>query len=140
MIEIISSKGEIKSVEVERFNALDGWDIQRKFLEFASSSDKDARIKYIMEVLSYAKIVVGDNALPLRTEALINNHLETWQNIELVFEGVLMQNGIDPKTHAEKPSYWAAAGAEMAVSFIAEASKLMGPAFSIIGKATQEQD
>jgi hypothetical protein len=138
MIEIIGKDGKIKSVKIYSFSAMDGWDIQRKFFEFASTTSKEARLAYIMEVLSYAKVIVGNNELPLKTSALIDNHLENWKNIETVFEAVLIHNEIDPKTHAEKPSYWAAAGAEMAVSFIAEATKLMGPAFELVAKANQE--
>lgn len=138
MIEIVGNNGQIKSVKIYPFSAMEGWDIQRKFFDFASTTDKAARLAYIMEVLAYAKVIVGENELPLKTSALIDNHLENWQNIQTVFEAVLLFNDIDPKTHAEKPSYWAAAGAEMAVSFIAEATKLMGPAFKIVAEANQE--
>lgn len=128
MFEIKTPSGETKFIRILKFAALDGWDIQAKFIEFAASTDREMRREFTMEVLSYAKVMSGEMEIPLSTSALIDNHLQTWPNIEAVFEEVLMVNGIDPKTHADKTHYWANAGAEMALAFIAEASKLMGPA------------
>lgn len=138
-MEIIGKNGTVKQITIEHFSALDGWDIQRKFIEFAASTDRHTRRTYTLEVLSYAKISVGDNMLPFSTDALIDNHLETWENVEKVFEAVLMENGINPNTHADKPHYWASAGAEMAVAFIAEASKLIGPAMEITGNVYSKE-
>lgn len=135
MIEIISSQGQVKQVVFNHFSALDGWDIQSRYYDFAASTDKDFRRAFTMEVLSYAKIVFEGRELPLSTDALIDNHLETWTNIQLVFEGVLRKNGIDPETHADKPSYWSKAGAEMAIAFIAQASTLMGPGLAATANA-----
>jgi len=81
----------------------------------------------------------GGMEIPLTTDALIDNHLQTWENIKAVFEEVLRLNGIDPKTHADKTHYWANAGAEMALAFIAEASKLMGPAMEAFDRAALNQ-
>lgn len=134
MIEITGRDGNLKFVAVEFFSALDGWEIQLRFLEFAASTDKDFRRAFTMEVLSYAKVLSGETAYPLSTDGLINNHLETWANVEAVFEGVLRYNGIEPKTHANKPHFWADAGAEMAIGFIAETTKLMGPALQLAGQ------
>lgn len=128
-IEILLPSGDVKNVVLSPMPALDGWDIQQRFIEFAASSDKELRRSYTLEVLSYAKVVVGDRELPLATDALIDNHLGSWQNVQKVFESVLMHNGIDPKTHADQPHYWAKAGNEMATAFIAEVSLLLGPAF-----------
>jgi hypothetical protein len=134
MIEITSSSGQVKHVVFRHFSALEGWDMQHKFIEFAASTSKEARRAFTMEVLSYATVVFNDRELPLSTDALIDNHLESWQNVQKVFEGVLEYNGIDPKTHANNPSFWSNAGAEIAISFIAECSKLMGPAFEVVSK------
>ena len=128
-IQITTPKGEAKDIAIRQMPALDGWEIQAKFLEFAASSDGDFRRNYTLEVLKYADVVNGERALPIATAALIENHLGSWQNVEKVFEEVLMQNGIDPKTHANKPHFWANAGVEMATSFIAEVAVLLGPAF-----------
>lgn len=130
MFTIKMPNGEEKEIKISMFAALDGWDLQNRFVEFASSTDNHIRRSYTMDILSYAKVVIGDRELPLSTDALINNHLQTWQNIKSVFDEVLMRNGINPLTHAEKPHYWADAGAEMAVAFIAEAAKMIGPAMA----------
>lgn len=137
-MEILSRQGHTKHIELHHFGALDGWEIQLKFLDFAASQDKAFRRAYVMEVLAYARVIIGENSIPLSTDAVIDNHLETWQNIQLVFESILRHNGIDPDSHADKPHFWANAGAEMAVSFVAKTIDLMGPALSILQKQNAE--
>jgi hypothetical protein len=139
MIEIISKSGQVKYIVVKHFGALEGWDIQSRFLEFAASRDPKLKRAYTMEILSYATVIFADRELPLSTDALIDNHLEDWTNIKLVFEEVLKHNGIDPDTHANQPHFWSNAGAEMAISFIAECSKLMGPAFEVVAKSAVKE-
>jgi len=138
MIEIVSSQGKVKNITIQNFSALDGWEFQRRFIEFASTTDPKIRRAYIMDVLSYAKVEFDDLVYPLSTDAMIDNHLEHWKNIVIVFEGILMQNGIDPKTHAESPSFWSNAGAELAVGFLAETTKLMGPAMEMMQQRKAE--
>jgi hypothetical protein len=129
MIEITTSTGQRK-IHLGHFAALDGWDIQHRFLAFAASNDKVERRTYVMEVLSYARVEIqgASDHIPLTTAALINNHLESWKNIEAVFNGILLKNGIDPETHATKTRFWADAGEEMAMAFIAACSSLIKPA------------
>lgn len=130
-IQISTPQGDVKDIVINQFPALDGWEIQAKFIEFAASQDKEFRRGYTLEVLKYADVVMAaDRTLSLTTAALIDNHLGSWQNVQKVFEEVLMQNGIDPKTHADQPHYWSKAGAEMATAFIAECSQLLGPAMA----------
>lgn len=133
-MEIKDRQGQTKHIELHHFGALDGWEIQMRFLDFAASQDKAFRRAYVMEVLEYAKLILGENAIPLSTDAVIDNHLQTWENIQLVFEAVLRHNGIDPATHADKPHFWANAGAEMAVAFVSKAVDLLGPALSVMQK------
>jgi len=128
MIEVIGREGFTKIVHVEHFPALDGYDIQTRALDYIASTDKDFRRAFVLEVLSYAKVDLNGVPIPLTTNALIDNHLETWQNVQKVFEGVLSENGIDLQEHANKPHFWANAGAEMATSFLANIQNLMGPA------------
>lgn len=137
-MKITLPNGETKSVKINLFKALDGWEIQNRFIDFASTTDKVFRRTFTLEVLSYAMIMAGEREIPLITDALIDNHLQTWQNVEAVFEEVLSLNGIDAKTHAEKPNYWSSAGAEMAISFITEAAKLMGPAMQTFNQAIKD--
>lgn len=131
-IEIVVGNG-MRTIAIEKFPAMDGWDIQEKFVRFVAATDKEFRREYTLEVLSYAKVVQEDGGnLPLSTDALINNHLGSWENVRTVFEEVLMQNGIDPKKHADNPHYWSAAGHEMATAFLAAASEMMGPALAMM--------
>lgn len=131
MIEITLPDGTPKLIAVLTFPALVGWDMQQRFMEFAATTDSQVRTKYTMDVLAFAKVISGDNELPLSTDALIDNHLGSWQNIKIVFEAVLTLNGINPLTHADKPQFWSEAGEKMAVAFVAESIKLFGPALKM---------
>lgn len=131
MIELSLPNGTSKLITVLTFPALVGWDMQQRFMEFAATTDSEIRTKYTMDVLAFAKVVSGENELPLSTSALIDNHLGTWENIKIVFEAVLTLNGINPLTHADKPQFWSDAGEKMAISFIAESIKLLGPALNM---------
>ena len=137
-MQIKHLSGKELQVDIATVKALDGWDMQSKFIDFAASKDQAFRRAFTLSVLSYASVVIGKNTIPLTTDAMIDNHLQTWQNVEAVFEEVLMVNGIDPKTHADKPNYWDAVGAQLAVSFIAEAARLLGPAMSTLNNAIKE--
>lgn len=132
-IEIVTPRGEVKTIAIAYFPALDGWDIQARFLEFAASTDKVFRKAYTMEVLSYTRVIVRDQELQLSTDALVDNHLCSWQNVQRVFEETLRFNGIDPETHADKPYFWSRAGEEMAIAFLAEVTKMLGPALQMAG-------
>ncbi len=123
-IEVADGKRKIK---IEKMGAMEGWEIQRKYVEFAMSKDTSFRVAYTMEVLHFAKVVQSGNELPLSTSAMIENHLQSWINIKSVFEAVLIENGINPSTHAEKEHYWAQAGGEMAAAFIENTVQLIGP-------------
>lgn len=138
MIELHSSTGQLKLITVKKFPALIGWDMQTRFLEFAATTDTQVRLKYTMDVLAYATVIVGEQEYPLSTDALIDNHLEKWENIKEVFEYVLRENGIDPDTHAMKPNFWSQAGEQMAVSFVAECTKLFAPAMELMERNRQE--
>lgn len=138
MFEIETSTGP-KQISIRRFKALDGWELQNKFVNFAASRDKDFRRGYTLEVLAYATVVLGDRELPLSTDALIDNHLESWQNVQEVFNKILRENGIDPDTHANRPDYWSNAGEEMATSFLATCSGLIGPAMDRLEALRAEQ-
>lgn len=135
MIEITGRDGMVKPVVLQHFDALDGYDIQLRALDFLASQDKAFRREFVMEILTYSEVCIGDQWLPLTTTALVNNHLETWQNIEKVFEAVLSHNGIDIHEHGNKPHFWANAGAEIAVAFIAKVTDLMGPAVELAAVA-----
>lgn len=135
MIEITGRDGKIKAVTLSQFKALDGYDIQLRALDFLASTDTAFRRSFVMEILGYAQVDSDGVWMPLSTSALIDNHLETWQNIERVFEAVLSHNGIDIHEHANKPHFWANAGAEIAVGFVAKVTDLLGPAVEMAAVA-----
>jgi hypothetical protein len=132
MMEITTSSGG-KTILIRKFKALDGWEIQNNFISFAASREKEFRKRFTMEILSYATVSKDGREIPLSTDALIDNHLESWPNVQAVFEGVLLANGIDPATHAERPDYWSNVGAEIATSFLASCGALIGPALENMG-------
>lgn len=117
-----------KTLRLTKFKALDGWALQNGFINFAASRDNAFRKEYTLKILAYAVVVNGEQEIPLSTDALIDNHLQTWQNVMTVFEEILSENGIDPKTHADRPDYWSNVGREMATSFLASCSELIKPA------------
>ncbi len=137
--EIKLPDGGSRTIEVGLFPALDGWDIQQRFVEFAASHDKSFRRAYTLEVLSYATAVNNGARIELKTDSIISNHLGDWKNVERVFEAVLENNGIDPKTHADRPVFWEKAGAEMATAFIAEVSRVMGPAIKLMSVIEKQE-
>jgi hypothetical protein len=128
MIIEIDVLGGKKEVEIGRFAALDGWEIQHKYKQFAINADKAFRRAFTMEVLSVCFVIVNGNKIPLITDAVIDNHLESWPNIKTVFDATLRENGIDPETHADNPSYWAEVGNTMAIAFLAACNNLIEPA------------
>ena len=128
ILPIDLENGEQRLITLKRFPAMDGWDIQHRYLEFVSTNDKQIRRSYTLEVLSYACVILGDTPLPISTSAVVESHLQSWEAVDKVFRAVLLHNGIDPDTHADRPGYWESVGGELAVSFIAQATRLMGPA------------
>lgn len=123
--------GRTAEIKINKMTAMEGWNIQRRFVEFAMSKDPAFRSEYTMEVLSFAKVELDvGQEIPLSTGALIDNHLGDWENLKEVFEAVLMENGINPDTHAEREGYWEQAGGEMAAAFIGESMRLIAPFLS----------
>lgn len=124
-ITITTPQGKEKIISIGKFSVLDGYDIQSKFFEFATTKDRLARLKYTLEVLSYAEVVMAtDRTLKLATSAIISNHLCSPENVKLVFEAVLLHNGIDPTTHAsDRVSMRTATLAE---SFVAKVASELG--------------
>ena len=131
MEKVTLPNGTVKTVLLKHFPALDGWDIQDRYIKYVRSDDAAYKRAFTIEVLSYSEIVLEEMNLPMITAEVIQNHLVTWQNIKQIFEAVLVHNGIDPESHAQKEQYWDHVGAQLAISFIAEASKLIGPAINL---------
>ena len=119
IVELDTPRAGRKVIAIEKFAAMDGWDIQARFSRFAASTSAELRRDFTLEVLRYAKVVQSNGGtLPLTTDALISNHIGSWENIKLLFEEILSYNGIDPQKHAwTRQHYWVFAGSEMAAGF-----------------------
>ena len=138
-MEIQTSTGR-RDIIIRHFPAFEGYEIQHRFLEFAAATDSAMRRAYLMDVLAYASVSLnGAEPIPLTTAALVDNHLESWQNISKVFEEILRLNGIDPEEHANKPRFWAQAGEQMAIAFLAQCTTMIGPAMEAASKLNSEQ-
>lgn len=119
-IDLMHPAGAAKVIEISQFTAMDGWRLQEEFIRFALTDDKKIKRDYVFDVLRYAKVIQKDGGtLPLSTDALVNNHIGSADNMKMVFEEILALNQIDPQTHAKRLHYWAEAGGEMASSFLA---------------------
>lgn len=116
-MEIETNSG-LKRIRILSFPAIEGWDIRNKFASFANSNDADFRKKYVMRVLGYARVAMGQHELPLTTSALIDNHLGNSSNILKVFSAILNANGIVIDDAANKTDPITAKGSEIATSFV----------------------
>lgn len=135
MEKITLPDGTKRNILINHFPALVGWEIQEDYIAYVRSDNKELRKEFTIRVLSFAEVVLEEVNLPLQTVAVIENHLVNWQNIKTIFEAVLRTNGIDPESHAEKSRYWDQVGQDLAVNFIAEASKLIGPALAFAAQS-----
>jgi len=123
VVQLTLPNGTPKRIAIERFGAMVGWDLQERFVKFAASKDGKMRKEYTMEVLKYATVLTADGGtLPLSTDALINNHIGSWENVRDLFEEILKENGINPQEHARRANFWVDAGQDMSTSFVAAVS------------------
>ncbi len=107
-----------KQIRFLKFPALEGWDIQDRFAAFANSTDATTRRAYVLRVLGFVRVLIGQHELPLSTAALIENHLCTAENIGIVFAATLAFNNIDVNAAANRSDYVTAIGNEIATSFV----------------------
>lgn len=121
-LTVHTSTGPVQVV-IDRFPALEGYEISRAYRNFAMSKDAAFRRAFVLDVLKYATV----GTVQLDTPEIINNALETWRNVERVFYAALESNDIDRQLEEEKANYWAVAGADLAASFIAASAKLLLP-------------
>ena len=127
-MELILRDGSKRTVEMSYFPALEGWNIQRDYVKFRHTDDNEFRTQFTMRVLSYCKVMNRDQSFPMTTDAIIDNHLGSWENIKKVFDAILLMNGINPDAHAEQPLYWEKVGSAIAIEFLAQCENLIGPA------------
>lgn len=136
-IHLDGANGKIHVV-VKSFPALVGWEMQHDFVTFIRSTDRDFRRQFTFAVLEYACVIRNGIEQSLKTDALVNNNLERWENVQAVFNAVLEHNGIEPQTFAAQMESWAnEAGSKLAIAFIAAASDLMGPALENMQRSAE---
>ncbi|WGN90792.1 hypothetical protein [Burkholderia phage vB_BglM_WTB] len=136
-LQLDGNNGKI-DVTITKFPALVGWEMQNDFREFVRSNDKAFRRAFTFAVLEYARVIRNGQEQLLKTDALVNNNLETWQNVERVFTEILRYNGIEADTFAAQMENWAEqAGSKLAVYFIASMGDLIGPAMDALKQQTE---
>jgi hypothetical protein len=135
IITISTSQGETKRIKLNKFAAMDGWEIKRQTREYTESTDPKFRNYFTLIVLSYAAILgEGDSFIMLANSDIVNESLESWMNVEIVFDAVLAYNNIDHAFKEERNKQWKFAGEEMAASFLAATSYMMKPAIESFSK------
>ncbi len=121
-IAITTSAGT-KQVKIERFPALDGYEISRAYRDYVMSKEPEFRRAFVRQILSYASV----EETTLDTTKAIDNLLENWRNVEKIFLSVLQVNNVDTHLEEEKNNYWNSVGETLAAYFIAGSARLMLP-------------
>jgi hypothetical protein len=134
-IDILTSEGEVRHIRLTKFAAMNGWDLKRQLREYTESTNPEFRNRFTLIVLSYASLVGEDDSLTqLSSTDVINDILESWMNVEIVFNAILGYNSIDYTFTVERNKQWQFAGEEMAAAFIAASAYLMKPAIEAFGE------
>ncbi len=116
------------------FPAFEGFELNRRYrTDYRLNSDSRTRAAYALQVLSYAQY----KDVRLDSVETVNAICETWQNLETVFHAVLKFNGVDLELSEEKARWFDKAGQELAITFIAEATRLMVPFMKTIEEGDQ---
>lgn len=127
-----TSSGE-RTITLHVFPALEGFELDRRYrVDYKLQADRYARREYTLAVLTYASY----EDQRLSTPDAVDEALENWKNVEAVFQAVLAFNGVDLELAEEKARWFEYAGAELAATFIATTTALMGPFLS--GTAAEE--
>jgi hypothetical protein len=121
-----------KAITLHLFPAFEGFELNRRYrTDYRTQSDSNIRSAFALDVLSHAEF----NGERLNGVERVNFVCENWKNLETVFHAILEFNNIDLELAEEKARWFEFAGAELAASFIVEATKLMVPFL----KATSEE-
>ncbi|KVU77513.1 hypothetical protein [Burkholderia ubonensis] len=134
-MKIQTSTGE-KEVTLHVFPALTGFDLDRRYrVDYVMEREsRTKRLAYTLDVLAHAEVA----GARLDNEQAINAALESWKNVEAVFNAVLKHNEVDLELAEEKARWFEFAGAELAASFVAEAAQLLAPLAQIIDQQKSE--
>lgn len=135
ILEIVTESGK-RQIRLLKFGAMDGWELKHQLKEYTESKDSGFRINFTMAILSYTEVINEDNtSTRLSNPALVNAALESWENLELVFNTVLLHNNIDVKMAIERNKQWIFAGQEMATAFIAATTEYIKPVLEAFNEA-----
>jgi len=127
-------------VRIERFPAMDGFDLRRRTQEHAETKDRAIRRDFTIEVLSFAVVIASDGEeTRLNSAEVINSVCADWTVLEAVFFAVLERNRIDPTSAEFHMKCWQFAGGEMAERLVATLVRLSGPAVEAIVNNVSEQ-
>lgn len=128
-MQVTMNDGTFRTINLTYFGAMEGLKIRQLYREVISSP-RDTKFleDFVKNVMGHVTVTVGQKEIPLSTTAMIDNHLQSWTNIETVLNAQLSHNSIVPYFHEEHSSYWNKVGADMAVSFMASVQQLINPA------------
>ncbi|MEM5370277.1 hypothetical protein V4C53_30145 [Paraburkholderia azotifigens] len=137
-LTVQTSKGEVE-VALHVFPAFTGFELNRRYrTDYRAQKITDyrndkgdinhatvlaVRNTFAMNVLSFAEV----GGKHLNSPQAINDALESWKNVEAVFNAILRHNEVDLQLEEEKARWFEFAGAELAATFIAEAGLLLEP-------------
>ncbi len=96
--------GRQARVQVEAWSALDGWELQRRFVEFAVRKDADFRRAFTMEILSYARSF-SVTMIPNSVDYCCGHQQSSgsWKNVEFVFDLVLSRAALIRQRNGRPP-------------------------------------
>lgn len=126
---VMMKDGSSRSIKLNMFGAMEGWHIKQMYQEVAMSPrDIEYREKFILTVLAKVDVIINQKPMALTTMAMIDNHLQTWENVQEVLDEMLLFNGINPIHYEDHSKYWQQVGADMAISFVAAIQEVLSPA------------
>lgn len=127
-------------VTLHQFSALDGWEIKHQYRAFLETTDQAFRMQFTVGVLSHASVRSFGEEMRLSGPQVINDQLESWQNVDAVFHAVLAYNGVRVDPAEVERRRWQVAGEDMAKAFLASVSDLMTPAMKLAAAGTEQDE
>jgi len=132
-INVPTTAGD-RAITLGTFPALEGFELDRRYrTDYKMQADRHTRREYTLAVMAFASF----EGKPLDTVEAIDDVLEVWRNVELIFHSVLAYNGVDLELLEERARWFEFAGAELATTFIATTTSLMGPFLSTLEEPPQ---
>jgi hypothetical protein len=141
-VTLETSRGKIKAFPL-MMDAMEGWEVKRQLRFYRESEDDEKgaalRKKFTLRVLANVGIVEGDKAIELKDAATVNTVLESWTNINILFNAILDCNGIDPEMQEEIDEQAMKIGAAMGQGFWAQCVNMMQPVIDAYAATNGEE-